>query len=114
MSGGAARPLTSHVTKERAQCGGTIISRGRRGGAIKSTNKEQPGPGVRQTTVAIYRLGGYRYAHAGPGKLPVTERAAADPCEQQRRSRRNRTATASAKLTSVRLPQSGTERLSKE
>ena len=48
-------PLTSHVTKGRAQCGGTIISRGQRGGAIKSTNKdlEQPGPGVRQTAVAI-------------------------------------------------------------
>ena len=53
MSGGAARPLTSHVTKGRAQCGGTIISRGQRGGAIKSTNKEQPGPGVGQTAVAI-------------------------------------------------------------
>ena len=38
MSGGAARPLTSHVTKGRAQCGGTIISRGQRGGAIKFKN----------------------------------------------------------------------------
>ena len=57
------------------------------------------------SSVAARRL--YRYAHAGPGKLPVTERAAADPGEQQRRSRRNRTATASARLTSVRLPQSG-------
>ena len=52
-SGGAVRLLTSHVTKGRAQCGGTIISRSQRGGAIKSTNKEQPGPGVRQTAVAI-------------------------------------------------------------
>ena len=69
MSGGSARPLISHVTKGRAQCGGTIISRGQRGGAMKSKNKEQPGPGVRQTAVAIERLGGYRYAHAGPCPL---------------------------------------------
>ena len=28
--GAQARPLTSHVTKGRVQCGGTIISRGQR------------------------------------------------------------------------------------
>ena len=58
MSGGAARPLTMHVTKGRAQCSVVALSYDEvRGGAIKSTNEEQPGPGVRRT--AVWRLGGY-------------------------------------------------------
>ena len=41
MSGGAARPLTSHVTKGRADCGGTVISHEVRGGAVSPQSLEQ-------------------------------------------------------------------------
>ena len=45
---------------------------------------EQRAGSRRQANSSGERLGGYRYAHAGPDKLPITERAAADPGEQQR------------------------------